>query len=83
MPPVALGREWSGRRLKEISGGLKTAHAESKKKVGGDFPGRPVVRNLLGNAEDRGSITGWETKIPHAMEQLSQLATITEPICHN
>ena len=35
VPTVALGREWSGGRLKEISGGLKTAHAESKKKVGG------------------------------------------------
>ena len=129
MPPVALGREWSGGRLKEISGGLKTAQAESKKKVEGDFPSCPVVKKLpcnvqaaaaakslqscptlcdpmdhspLGssvqgifqarvlewgviafNAQDRGSIPGWETKIPHVMEQLSQLATTTELICHN
>ena len=46
MPPVALGREWSGGRLKEISGGLKTAQVESKKKVEGDLPGCPVVKDL-------------------------------------
>ena len=51
MPPVALGREWSGGRLKEISGGLKTARVESKKKVEGDFLGRPVVKHLPCNAQ--------------------------------
>ena len=51
MPPVALGREWSGGRLKEISGGLKTAHVESRKKVEGDFLGRPVVKHLPCNAQ--------------------------------
>ena len=30
-----------------------------------DFPGGPVVKNSLWNAEDEGSIPGWETKIPH------------------
>ena len=29
------------------------------------------LRNLPCNAGDMGSITGWETKIPHALKQLS------------
>ena len=33
-----------------------------------DFPGGPVVKNLLSNAGDMGSIPGWETKIPHAVQ---------------
>ena len=37
----------------------------------GDFPGGPVVKNLPCNAGDMVSITGWETRIPHAMEQLN------------
>ena len=36
-----------------------------------DFPGGPVVKNSPCNAEDVGSIPGWEIKIPHAMEQPS------------
>ena len=39
-----------------------------------NFPGGPVVKNLPANAGDMGSILGWETKIPHAMGQLRQLA---------
>ena len=31
-----------------------------------DFPGGPVVKNLLCNARDAGSIIGQGTKIPHA-----------------
>ena len=31
-----------------------------------DFPGGPVVKNVLVNAGYTGSILGWETKIPHA-----------------
>ena len=45
----------------------------------GDFPGGPVVKNPLCNAEDKGSIPGQETKIPHAAEQLSLRATTAEP----
>ena len=33
-----------------------------------DFPGDPVVKNLLSKVRDVGSIPGQETKIPHAME---------------
>ena len=40
-----------------------------------DFPGGPVIKNLLYNAEDAGSIPGPGAKIPHAAGQLSP--------CHN
>ena len=43
-----------------------------------DFPGDPVVKNLPYNAGDLGSILGRETKIPHAVGQLSPHATTTE-----
>ena len=36
-----------------------------------DYPGGPVVKNLPYNAGDAGSIPGWGTKIPYALEQLS------------
>ena len=45
-----------------------------------DFSGGPVVRNLLSSAEDMGSTPGWETKIPHALGQLS-LYTATREVC--
>ena len=48
-----------------------------------DFPGGPVVKNLPCNAGDVGSIPGWGTKIPHASDQLSPLATAIEPGSHN
>ena len=48
-----------------------------------DFPGGPVVKNLPSNAGDVGSISGQETKIPHAAEQLSLHAATTEPTCPN
>ena len=35
-----------------------------------DFPGGPVVENLPCKAGDLGSVSGQETKIPHAMLQL-------------
>ena len=42
------------------------------KRVGArNFPGGPVVKNLHCNAGDMGSVTGWGTKIPLAMEQLN------------
>ena len=43
----------------------------------------PVVKNLLCNAEDVGSIPGLGTKIPHAREQLNQHATTTKPSSHS
>jgi len=42
-----------------------------------DFPGGPVVKNLLSIAGDMGSIPGQGTKIPHAEGQLS-LSTTTK-----
>ena len=49
----------------------------------GDFPGGPVVKNLPSNAGDVGLISGQGTKIPHALEQLSQRTTTKEPTrCH-
>ena len=49
-----------------------------KNNTPGDFPGSPVVKNLLSSAGDMGSILGWGTEIPHAMGQLSPCATTTE-----
>ena len=37
-----------------------------------------MVKNLPSNAGDTGSISGWGTKIPHAVGQLSPRATTTE-----
>ena len=42
--------------------------SDLKKKYFRDFPGGPVVKNLLSNAGDMGSILGWGTKIPHAIQ---------------
>ena len=44
-----------------------------------DFPGGPVVKNLLSNAGDVGLIPGWRTNILHAMEQLNPGSTTAEP----
>ena len=41
-----------------------------------DFPGDPVVKNLPANTGDMGSIPGPETKIPHAVRQLSPHSTM-------
>ena len=45
-----------------------------------DFPGDPVIENLSCNAGDGGLVSGLETKIAHALEQLSPF---TEPACHS
>ena len=45
------------------------------KKLSKVFPGGPVVKNPLLNAEDMGSVPGRGTKIPRAMKQLSPRAT--------
>ena len=54
-----------------------------EKKLAGDIPGCPVVKNPSCNAGDAGSIPGWGTKIPYATGQLSPHATTTEPVHHN
>ena len=43
-----------------------------------NFPGGPLVKNLSFNVGDAGSIPGQETKVPHAVEQLSLRAAIRE-----
>ena len=45
----------------------------------GDFPGGPVI-NPRYNAGDTGSIPGWRTKIPRAMEQLGSMLQL-ENLC--
>ena len=44
-----------------------------------DFPGGPVLKNLLANTGDMSSISGLGTKIPQTTEQLSPHTTTTEP----
>ena len=44
-----------------------------------DFPGGAAARSLPCNAGDVGLIPGQGTRIPHALEPLSQWATTTEP----
>ena len=42
-----------------------------------------MVKNLLCNAGDVGSIPGQGTKIPHALKQLSLPSVTTEPKDHS
>jgi len=49
----------------------------------GDFPGRPVVKNLPCKAGVRGLILGQGTKIPRASEKQSPSAATTDPMDHN
>ena len=44
-----------------------------------DFPGGLVVKSPPSNTGDMGLISGQGTKIPHALEQLSQRTTTKEP----
>ena len=46
-----------------------------------DFLGGPVVKNLPCNAGDMGSIPGYGTKIPYAMEQLSFCTKTNPKVC--
>ena len=62
---------------------LSTISALGSKHWSQDFPCGPVVKNLPSNAGNEGSIPGWETKIPHAVELLSLLNTTREPRCSN
>ena len=54
---------------------------ECTKKLWGDFPGGPVVKNPPSNVGNVGSIPGQETKIPHVVGQLSPHTTTTELVC--
>ena len=45
-----------------------------------DFSSGPVVKDLPSTTGNMGSIPGRETKIPHAMGQLSLRAATTEPV---
>ena len=51
--------------------------------ISGDIPGGPGVKTPPCNTGDLGLISGWETKIPQAAEQLTLQATTTESGCHN
>ena len=51
------------------------------KNQGRDFPGGPVVLNLLSNAGDMGSIPSQGTKISYAVGQLSPHTSTMDPIC--
>ena len=44
----------------------------------GDFPGGPVAENPPSNSGDASMISGWATKIPHALGQPSPGATTRE-----
>ena len=46
-----------------------------------DIPGGPVVKNLLSSAGDMVLIPGQETKIPHAIGQLSPCAATAKLVC--
>ena len=48
-----------------------------------DFPGGPGVKNPRCNAADVCSIPSRETKIPHALEQLTPCAATFEAVGHN
>ena len=48
-----------------------------------DFPGGPVVKNLLCNTGDVGSMPGQGTKIAHVSKQLSLPTVTTEPKHHS
>ena len=47
----------------------------------GDFLGGPVIENLPSNAGDTGSIPAGETKIPHALRQLSTHIATRQSLC--
>ena len=49
----------------------------------GDFPGGPVAENPPSNSGDASLISGWATKIPHALRQPSPRAPTREPMCCN
>jgi len=54
-----------------------------KQKQKWNFPGGPVVKNLLSNVGGAILTPGWGTKIPHAKRHLSPLAVTVEPMYCN
>ena len=56
-----------------VFNGCRVSSLQSEKNW--DFPSGPWIKNLPSRAEDLGLILGWGTKIPHALEQISQCAT--------
>ena len=54
------------------------SHVAEVRRVLGDFPGGPVVKNLPCNAGNTNSIPGQGTKISHPGEQLSPRITTKE-----
>ena len=46
-----------------------------------DFPGGPVVKNPPANAGEGHRFDSLSGTIPHALGQLSQHTTTTEPVC--
>lgn len=56
----------------------KTHLQISNKKIPGDFPVGPVVKNPLGNAGEVGSTPCLGARTPHTVEQLSPHATTRE-----
>ena len=54
------------------------AHLQiSNKKIPGDFPGGPAVKNLPGKRSKLGSTPAWGAKTPRAVQQLSPHTTTT------
>ena len=49
----------------------------------GGLPWCPMVKNLPCNAEDAGSIPGWERKSLHATEQLACVLELLKPAWRN
>ena len=59
--------------------GLGLGQQRAQKYLLWDFPGGPVVKNPSANAGNSGSLPGPETKIPHALGQVSPCTTTNEP----
>ena len=49
----------------------QTLETRENERMNGHLPGGPGVKNLPANAGAMGSIPGWDSKIPHALGQLS------------
>ena len=62
----------TAKKKKQKKNKKKTLKNSTYKWANGDFPGGPVFRNLPSNAGDTSLIPGQETKIPHALGELSQ-----------
>ena len=54
-------------------------YEHTSRRISGDFPGCPVVKNPPWDTGDADSIPGQGTRIPHASRQLSLLVITEEP----